>query len=788
MTALRLPLHGLWLGLLLSATATAEPPTCTTHFFDWYTVSDRSPLAEIQKRWTYQVDWRVLGIAPEDIGNTVHYYAVQCRRIKDAGFDGLHYEWHGNPVKRVFREALEQVNLPVAMFYDMEIRFSGQGPFIQPTEEFAQRFENDVADFYASVPRTLWLRDRHGRLPIIVYGYAFDTRVTDPAAWDRFYRAIIAGVEERLGEQVVFHWTNNGSIQQLYGFQHFPEIQSYVFNEMNQQSPVNAQSVTFVVHYDDLGVSFARGGPRASRGIRNDIRYLQEALWLAEQTDPDLVFNYGWNELYEGEHLLPDSLWGDWRWEVAAAMVRAVKTTKLADETSGAARLPRALVIADDFLPRLHEASTEQAAQLLRREAQLLTRLRSLVPRADVVLPRHDRDLADYDVIFSLNMQKDADEDAALAACRQPVIYCHPNADGDTAMTRRFTDLPREPLPRAIAGPENEYVVIQRDVDIDLTQFPLLQYRCRNTRDTLFHIRYRGQTADGRETEVWLETSDTDDRQSLGRWLEGQADIAQIAAQAAGSPVTRLTRLEIILDDLDVNGRFALDVDYLRFVSASGQTDWEESFDTRDDWTVHSTLEGIAGGGERFGFSVQQEDATTLGRLELTALVSSVLPGSIDQTTVMIEPRDGVRVLRSEAYEGTLVPILLAHERACWLNTYEPTDEAWAVLFGELLGQSLHEGVSFGAYFHAVTRDGLTSLRNTASTVIPQQSLPVDRVRLVAPPELDQPLPHTLPAGYAEMRLRVIASERDTIPYPDAGSAPPTVTLAPGEIVEFVRP
>ena len=368
--------------ILPAVVAMADPPTCTVHFFDWYVVSDRSPLAEIQKRWTYQVDWKSLDIAPEDIGNTVHYYEFQCQKIRAAGFDGIHYEWHNNPVKPVFREALQKTNLPVAMFYDMEIRFSSQGQFITPTDEFAKTFVKDVASFYASVPKALWLHDRNGCLPIVVYGYAFDTRVTDPAAWDRFYRAIISGVEEQLGEQVVFHWTNNGSLQQMYGFQHFPEIQSYVFNEVNQQSPVNAHAVTFVVHYDDLGVSFARaGGPRGTRWIRNDIRYLQEALWLATHTDPDLVFNYGWNELYEGEHLLPDSLWGDWRYEVAAGMVKAIKATAKADQ-------PRALIIVDDFLTGSHNATAERAA-LLQRELQLLNRLRSLVPQAEVVLPTH---------------------------------------------------------------------------------------------------------------------------------------------------------------------------------------------------------------------------------------------------------------------------------------------------------------------------------------------------------------------------------------------------------------
>lgn len=788
MRAGRRPIASLGVALLLAAVATAEPPLCTTHFFDWYTIASQARLAEVQQRWTYQIDWERVGIAPEEIGSSVHYYAVQCRQIKDAGFDGLHYEWHGNPVKPAFREALEQVGLPAAMFYDMEIRFRDQGSFIQPTDEFAEKFVQDVADFYASVPRTLWLHDRHGRLPIVVYGYAFDTREIDPAAWDRFYRAIITGVEARLGEPAVFHWTNNGTLQQLYGFQHFPAIQSYVFNEMHQQSPVNAQSVTFVVHYDDLGVSFARGGTRESRGIRNDIRYLEEALWLAEQTDPDLFFNYGWNELFEGEHLLPDASWGDWRYELAAAMVRAVKERYTSTDSANEAAVRRGLVIVDDFLPRWHQASEERVVPLLNREARLLTRLRSLLPRADVVLPGHGRNLDDYDVIFSLNMYKDADEEAALAACRRPVIYCNPLIGDDTAMTRRFTDQPRRMLPRAFEGPENEYAVIQRRVDIDLAQFPLLQFRCRNSSDSLFHIRYRGLTGDGQEVDAWLETSPTDDRQSHGEWIEGEANVAEIAARAAGTPISRLTQLQVYLDDLDANGRFTLDVDYLRFVNAGGQVGWEDTFETGADWAVHGTPGRTPDGGPRYSFAVQQEEGATFGRLELTALVSSVMPGSLDRATLTIAPRDGVRVEYSDEYEGASVPILLMDGRACWLNTYSPTDEVWVTLFDKLLGRTLYDGVSFTASFHAVTRDGLTAHRGGAAMVIPSQPLPVDRIRMVAPPELDQALPQTLPTGYAEMELQVIAGERTTIPYPDAGSQPPTITLAPGEVVEFVRP
>ncbi|HPM79288.1 MAG TPA: hypothetical protein PLF81_01245, partial [Candidatus Anammoximicrobium sp.] len=79
--------------------AAAAPPLCTTHFFDWYVIDSPAALQQRQKQWTYQVDWGALGIAPEEIGTSVHYYESQFRKIREAGFDGLHYEWHANHPK-----------------------------------------------------------------------------------------------------------------------------------------------------------------------------------------------------------------------------------------------------------------------------------------------------------------------------------------------------------------------------------------------------------------------------------------------------------------------------------------------------------------------------------------------------------------------------------------------------------------------------------------------------------------------------------------------------------------
>jgi len=769
-----------FLGVLLAAFLPlrflpAAPPVCTTHFFDWYVIDSRSALQERQKQWTYQVDWGALGIAPEEIGTSVHYYEVQFRKIREAGFDGLHYEWHANNPKPQFLEALGKTGLPVAMFYDMEIRFHGRPHFITPTDAFAKEFVGDVSSFYRAVPRPLWLRDRNGRLPIVVYGYAFDGRVTDPAPWKKFFAAIIQGVQTSLGERVVFHWTNNGSFQQMYGFQHFPEIQSYVFNEAMPQTPVGARSVTFVVHYDDLGVSFARQGNRATRWIRHDVRYLQEALWLAKHTDPDLVFNYGWNELYEGEHLLPCSPWGTWRYDLASAMVRDIKAHAQAD-------LPRVLIIVDDFLPALHKAD-EAAATLLRREMALLAQLRSLLPQAEVVLPAAGRNLAEYAAVLALNMAKNPEDEATLAACTRPVLYANPDAKSDTPMTRLFTARPRLPLFPVDRPPANEFVVATTKIDLDLRQFPYLQFRCRNSPESLFHIRYHGLNGKGQEVSAWHESSPTDDRQTGGAWLADQANVADIARQAAGEPVARLTRIEVILDDLDENGAFSLDLDYLRFANAEGKIGWAAEF---KDWTTGASFGGLPDAQTRFGFGPAGEGGQRFQRMTLVAAVSDKVTPPIDEATRQIEPLPGVRTLVQAASAGKPVPVVLARDRFYWLNTYSPSDACWEKLLPNLIEMRLNRGVIFRSFSHSIRKEGLVSAQQEGLMTIQDEPLPIDRVRMVAPPELDRPLTQVLPVDPRTPSVRILQGNRPSIPVPDPGSRPPAVTLEPGEVIELV--
>ncbi len=752
----------------------AGPPTCTTHFFDWYVLDSRQALEEKQKQWTYRIDWNWLGIQPEEIGRLVRYYETQCRKIREAGFDGIHYEWHGNPLKAEFRKALETTRLGVAMFYDMQIRFAGRSNFITPTPEFARRFVDDVASFYRPIPRRLWLRDRNGRLPIIVYGYAFDTRVTDREAWDRFYRLIIDGVQSELGQPVVFYWTDTGLAQQIYAFQHFPEIASFTFNEAGRQTQVNARCVTFVVHYDDLGVSFVRGGPRRRRWIRNDIRYLQEALWLARHTDPDLVFNYGWNELYEGEHLLPDESWGTWRYELASAMVHWIKEHACKD-------LPRVLVIADDLLPALSAATGEEAAVLC-RQLELLTRLRALVPQAEVVLAGQQPEFSGYEVIFAVNARKSAAEELRLAGAEQAVVYFNPDPAAETPMTRLFTDRPRSRIARL---PANEFVVASCAVDVDLEKYPFLQFRARNSPGSLFHIRYEGLDAAGRPVEAWYESSPTDDRATEGKWLSGQENVARIADRGAGRPVQRLSRIHVILDDLDDNGQFTLDVDCLRLVSPSGQIGWEEEFQSVGRWRVSASFQDQPDAAERFGFQAICEEDRTVGRMRLEATVPDGLPEGMDESTRLLQPRESVRVLAASSWKGTKVPLLLARGRHYWLNSYTPNDDCWETLFGELFGLRLNRGVLFGSFSHALTPDGFTSQRQQSLMVIGEEPLPVKRFRMVAPPELDRPLQHALPRLSGKWHLRVLRGQRRQITWPDPGSDPPALILLPGEIVEL---
>jgi hypothetical protein len=139
----------------------------TTHFFDWYKVTDQQPYESLQRAFTFRPDWEGVGLEPAEVGVSQRYYSVQFRMIRTAGFDGIHYEWYGVQPSDECIAALRETGTRTAMFYDMEIRFSKRPLFIKPTDAFLGEMLADIGSFYERIPRDLRLRERDGSIPLI---------------------------------------------------------------------------------------------------------------------------------------------------------------------------------------------------------------------------------------------------------------------------------------------------------------------------------------------------------------------------------------------------------------------------------------------------------------------------------------------------------------------------------------------------------------------------------------------------------------------------------------------
>ena len=269
--------------------------------------------------------------------------------------------------------------------------------------------------------------------------------------------------------------------------------------------------------------------------------------------------------------------------------------------------------------------------------------------------------------------------------------------------------------------------------------------------------------------------------------MDEQVDLAEIASRGGGQAISRLTRIEIILDDLEDNGDFTLDLDYLRITAPDGEVGWQDEFETVAEWVVGASFSGAPNAASRLGFTTASENDWTFGRMRLTAISSDRPVGAIDEATRQIQPREEVRLLYESDFGGAKVPILLQRENCYFINTFSPTEECWASLMPDLLGMQLNQGVMFRSYSHSIREGGMTSTTDEQWTVIQEEELPVDRIRLVAPPDWDRALRFTLPASPQPWSLRVIQGERRTLPGPDPGSTPPTITLQPGELVELMH-
>jgi hypothetical protein len=346
------------------------------HFFNWYRTSREAPLSELEKRWTFRPAWEAMGIAPEEIGTTQNYFRAQFERIRATGFDALLWEWHnpapghdalgeerawpyrgGTPPAPAL-EAARQTGLRIGMFYDLEIRWAGLPRFLAPVRPVAEAIVRDVEAFYADLPADLHLTDRDGNLAMVFYGYQFAGGGA-PQDWERFFTQVAGGLRQALGRTPAIHWTDAGAPEQAWAYQHVPSIRPFTFNPCHPQSAWGADSVTFCLGYDDYGVwrgNAAAPGPRTHDLIIDDPRLVEESLALARASDPSLVFFYGWNELYEGEGLIPDDVHGDARLELAAGILGAL--------SGPAGQVPAPVVVCDDLLPLARRAPERAARQI----------------------------------------------------------------------------------------------------------------------------------------------------------------------------------------------------------------------------------------------------------------------------------------------------------------------------------------------------------------------------------------------------------------------------------------
>jgi hypothetical protein len=129
--------------------------------------------------------------------------------------------------------------------------------------------------------------------------------------------------------------------------------------------------------------------------------------------------------------------------------------------------------------------------------------------------------------------------------------------------------------------------------------------------------------------------------------------------------------------------------------------------------------------------------------------------------------------------------MVLARGGKLLMNTLSPSEACWAAVLPDLVELPIHQGVLFGSCSHTVTVDGLQSREDEQWMVIQEEELPIDRIRLVAPPELPHATRHTLPARGQRLSLEVLRGERTQIPLPDPDTQPSGITLQPGEIVEL---
>lgn len=91
-------------------------------------------------------------------------------------------------------------------------------------------------------------------------------------------------------------------------------------------------------------------------------------------------------------------------------------------------------------------------------------------------------------------------------------------------------------------------VVLLKNVNIDITAYPILDFRANVTRGVRYGIRFFAQYSNGTEYNAWWEASALDHRQGVGYEMV-RANMQRQTFLATGRSVDRLSKLEFYIED-----------------------------------------------------------------------------------------------------------------------------------------------------------------------------------------------------------------------------------------------
>ena len=321
------------------------------HFFDWFHEKTWQ-----EDRIADKLDWQAIGVNGPG-RSSEKFYFKQFEYIKSIGIDALAWEYHPRrgmhatyPSPAAIR-ALKRSGLKIAPFYYLEIafKFKRNGKMIgtlsnpdaiQANSETVVFMTGQLKEFFAHVPNSLLATDKKGRQVNFDFGYGFDDRNLNPAAWSSFADRLVASVGGLSKGDPVFYWTAKNSVFEEHLFLHHRDhFVPFQFVLDTPQSQFGYDSVTWNFGFDNQLV-LAQDG--LQRVVRLDPRYVQEMGWLSKAADPSLVFIYGWDVPFEGSLLLPTKHWGDTKARLAEEYIRRLR---LGSDPP----LPKTLLIVDDL-------------------------------------------------------------------------------------------------------------------------------------------------------------------------------------------------------------------------------------------------------------------------------------------------------------------------------------------------------------------------------------------------------------------------------------------------------